>query len=377
MASLLLRKTLCLNQMRTLHRSAVACSVPVTFNMYQNKRKFDRVLPEVMDTLRTSPKLTKQLPEVRSWVEKLVNYTIDGGKYGEGMIVPFTYQKLEDPKYFSEEKLHSARFLGWCVEMCLGCLVALDDIIDVSPKRRGKPCWYLQPDVGTSAINDCFLVYHCFMEVLEMKFGNEPFYSDLLKLTNQETMYTAIGQSLENLLRYSKERNNLDKFTMEAVDTTVLNKTSYFSLRYPLLAGLLLVKDGKERDTTELVNICLELGKILQYQNDHKDIYWDEASSGKIGTDIQEGKLTWFAAKALEHCNAAQRSIFKEYYGSKDPEHEKRIKQLYDELQIDKVYEKFRNSTYESLEHRIRKLPRKEETEFCLEIMEAIRMQIF
>ncbi|KAJ8717851.1 hypothetical protein PYW07_005781 [Mythimna separata] len=363
--------------MRTVHRSAVAFSVPVTFNMYQSKRKFDEVLPEVIDTLLKSPKFTKQLPEVRSWVEKLVNYTIDGGKHGEGMIVPFAYQKLEDPKYFTEEKLHSARILGWGVEMCLGSLVALDDIVDTSTMRRGQPCWYLLPNVGTSAINDCFLVYHCLLEVIEMKFGKEPFYSDLVNLTNQEVLYTGIGQSLENSLRYTKARNNLDKFTMENVDAVVLNKTSYFSLRYPLHLGLLLTKNGKERDTTELVNICLELGKILQFQNDHKDIYWDEASSGKIGTDIQEGKLTWFAVAALERCNEAQRSIFKQYYGSKNPEHEKRIKQLFDELQIDKVYEEFRNSMYESLEHRIHKLPRKEETEFCLEIMEAIRQQNF
>ncbi|KAJ8717209.1 hypothetical protein PYW08_005608 [Mythimna loreyi] len=379
MASLLLRKTLCLNQMRTLHRSAVACSVLNSYNIQsQSRRDFDKVLPEVIDTLLASPKLTKQLPEVRSWVEKLVNYTMDGGKHGKGMTVPFAYQKLEDPKYFSEEKLHSAQFFGWCLEMSLGCLTAMDDIIDSSKTRRGQTCWYLRPEVGTSAINDCFLVHHCFMEAVEMKFGNDPIYPDLAKLINEALLYTSIGQNLEYLLKYSKERNNLDKFTMESIEAIAIHKTFHFSLRYPLLAALLLVKNGKEIDTTELMSIGLELSKILQFQNDHKDIYWNQASSGKVGgEDIQGGKCTWFAVTALQRCNEAQRAIFKEYYGSKDPEHVKRIKQLYDELEIDKVYEKFRNSTYENLEHRIRKLPRKGETELFLEIMEAMRMQIF
>ncbi|KAJ8717852.1 hypothetical protein PYW07_005782 [Mythimna separata] len=345
--------------------------------MYQSKRKFDDVLPEVIDTLLKSPKFEKQLPEVGSWVEKLINYTTYGGKHGKGMLVPFVYQKFEDPKYFTEEKLHSARYLGWCIEMCLGSLIAMDDIIDKATMRRGQPCWYLRPDVGSSGINDCFLGYHCFTEAVELKFEKEPFYADLMKLINEEVLYTAIGQCLENSLRYTKARNNLDKFNMESIHAIALNKTTHFSFRFPLYAGLLLVNNGKERDTTEIMNICMDFGHILQYQNDHKDIYWDEASSGKVGTDIQEGKLTWFAVQALERCNEAQRSIFKEYYGSKDPEHEKRIKQLFDELQIDKVYENFRNSLYESLEHRIRKLPTKGEMEFCLEIMEAIRKQIF
>ncbi|KAJ8717210.1 hypothetical protein PYW08_005609 [Mythimna loreyi] len=379
MASLLLRRTLCLKQLRTLHRIAVntyTSSVPVTFNTYQNKQKFNDVLPEIMDTLMTSPKFAKQLPEVRNWVKKLLNYTMDGGKRGRGLAVPFAYQKLEDPENITEEKLHSARFLGWGLEMLQGSLLAADDIIDGSSTRRGKQCWYLQPDVGNYAINDCLLMNHSLIELIEIKFGNEPLYTDFVKVINEAILYTTIGEHLDHSLEYSKEKNNLDGFTMDGFNAIAEHKTGY-SFRSSLFVALLLVKNGKERDTTELSNICLEFGKILQIQNDYKDIYWEETSSGKAGTDIQEGKLTWVAVTALERCNEAQRSIFKEYYGSKDPEHVKRIKQLYDELQIEEVYEKFKMSFYENLENRIRVLPRQGETEFFLEIMEACRKQIY
>ncbi|KAJ8717211.1 hypothetical protein PYW08_005610 [Mythimna loreyi] len=377
MASLLLRKTLCLNQLRTLHRSAVALSVPLTFNMYQNKRKFDEVLPEVMGTLMTSTKFKNQLPEVETWIKKLLNYTMEGGKRGRGLAVPFAYQKLEDPENITEDKLHTARFLGWSLEMLQASILAIDDVIDVSTTRRGKPCWYLQPDVGTSAINDCFLIYHCLMELIEIKFEKEPLYTDLVKLINEVFMYTTIGQYLDHISGYTKERNNLDGFTMERFNAVAVQKTGYYSFRLPLHAALLLVKNRKERDTTELNSICLDLGKLLQFQNDYKDIYWDANRSGKAGTDIQEGKLTWIAVTALERCNEAQRAIFKEYYGSKDPEHVKRIKQLYDELQIKEVYQEFKNSFYQSLERRIRALPREGETVFFLEILEACRMEIY
>ncbi|KAJ8717212.1 hypothetical protein PYW08_005611 [Mythimna loreyi] len=376
MASQLLRKTLShYNQSRRIHRSTVAFRVPVTFKMSHNKQKFDQVLPEVMDTLMSSPKLENQLPEVRNWIKKLLNYTMDGGKQGRGLAVPFAYQKMEDPEYFSEEKMHTARFLGWCIETLQASLLAIDDIVDVSTTRRGKPCWYLQPDVGTSAINDCFLIYHCFMELIELKFGKEPYFTDLVKLINETVLYTTIGEYLDYSSGYTKEKNNLDTFTMERFNNIAVQKTGYYSFRLPLLGALFLVKNGKERDTKELCSISLEFGKILQFQNDYKDIYWDEASSGKAGTDIQEGKLSWFAVAALERCTKAQRAIFKEYYGSKDPEHVKRIKQLYDELQIGDVYKKFENSVYESLERRIYALPRKGETEFFLEVMETCRNQ--
>lgn len=48
---------------------------------------------------------------------QLLHYTIDGGKQGKGLAVPFAFQKMEDPKYFTEEKMHSARLVGWGIEM--------------------------------------------------------------------------------------------------------------------------------------------------------------------------------------------------------------------------------------------------------------------
>lgn len=59
---------------------------------------------------------------------QLLNYTIVGGQPGRrGLVVPFAYQKLEDPKYFTEEKLHTARFLGWGVEMVSDLLQCLSE----------------------------------------------------------------------------------------------------------------------------------------------------------------------------------------------------------------------------------------------------------
>ncbi|XP_047031304.1 farnesyl pyrophosphate synthase-like isoform X2 [Helicoverpa zea] len=337
--ALLLRKTLFFNQIRTLHKTPVKLSTPITFKSDINYKKFDEVRPEVMKSLMSSPKFTKQLPEVDTRIKEMLDYTMHGGKRSTGLSVPFGYQIMEDPKYFVEEKLHTARFLGWCLEILHANLLTIDDILDANTTRRGLTCWYLRPEVGTSATNDSMLIYLCLMEVLQINFEKEPYYVDLIKIIHDTAMYTGIGQYLE----YS---------------------SSY-------------MKNGKERDLTEQINICFEVGKLLQYQNDFKDVYWDKATYGKDGTDIQEGKLSWIAITALERCNEAQRSIFKEYYGSKDPEHVKQIKQLYDELQMDKMYAEFEHSFYENMKRRIYTLPTEGEIQYFLQILEVCRQRAY
>nr|XP_021182120.2 uncharacterized protein LOC110370571 isoform X4 [Helicoverpa armigera] len=373
--ALLLRKTLFFNQIRALHKKAVKLSTPITFKSGENFKKFDAVRPEVMKSLMSSPKFTEQLPEVGTKIKGLLDYTMHGGKRGRGLSVPFGYQMMEDPKYFIEEKMHTARFLGWCLEILQAKLLSIDDILDASTTRRGLTCWYLRPEVGTSATNDCMLIYLCLIEVLQMNFEKEPYYKDLIKIINDTAMYTGMGQYLDYTSGYSKEKNNFEEFNMDRFNAIAIQKTAYYSFRMPLLVSLLLVKNGKERDLTEHIDICFEFGKLLQFQNDYKDVYWDTATSGKEGTDIQEGKLSWIALTALERCNEAQRSIFKEYYGSKNPEHVKQIKQLYDELQMEKVYDEFERTFYENMKRRIYALPTEGEIQYFLEILGACRLR--
>nr|XP_049701247.1 uncharacterized protein LOC110370571 isoform X6 [Helicoverpa armigera] len=375
--ALLLHKTLFFNQIRTLHKTPVKLSTPITYKSDANYKKFDEVRPEVMKSLMSSPKFTKQLPEVGPRIKEMLDYTMHGGKRGTGLSVPFGYQIMEDPKYFVEKKLHTARFLGWCLEFLQASLQSVDDILDASTSRHGQTCWYLRPEVGTSATNDCMLIYLCLMEVLQMNFGKEPYYVDLIKIINDTAMYTSIGQYLDYTSSYSKEKNNFEEFNMDRFNAIVIQKASYFSFRMPLLVSLLLVKNGKERDLTEHIDICVEFGKFLQYQNDYKDVYWDKTTAGKDGTDIQEGKLSWIALTALERCNEAQRSIFKEYYGSKNPDHVKQIKQLYDELQMDKVYLEFEHSFCENMKRRIHTLPTEGEIQYFLEILEVCLRRLY
>ncbi|XP_022815155.1 farnesyl pyrophosphate synthase 2-like [Spodoptera litura] len=373
MANLFLRRTLSCNQFRTLHKTTVNYNVPVpiTFNSYKNQQKFREVQSEVLNTLMSSPRFENQLIDVEQWVTKLLDYTLEGGKRGRGLAVPFAYEMMEDPKNFTTENLHRARVLGWAVEILQAYLLTVDDIVDASETRRGKECWYLHSDVGLGAVNDCGILLACAVEVMDLYFGKEAMFADLIKITNGTLLQTSVGQYLDCSSGYTKEKNNLDKFTMELFDSIAYQKTGIYSFKFPMLLALTLVKDGKSRYSEEANEIAWGLGKLLQFQNDYKDVFVDDMNTGKVGTDIQEGKLTWFAVTALQRCTEGQRAIFKENYGSKNPEHVKRIKQLFDELELEKVYKEYESSVYEDLVRRIRALPTKGETQFYSEILEA------
>lgn len=69
MAWIFLRHKLFYNQLKTLHTSAVVCNTP-TINLVKEKKDFQAVWPEVIDSLMTRSKLSQQ-PEVGKWVEQV------------------------------------------------------------------------------------------------------------------------------------------------------------------------------------------------------------------------------------------------------------------------------------------------------------------
>ena len=93
--------------------------------------------------------------------------------------------------------------------------------------------------------------------------------------------------------------------------------------------------------------ICIKLGQFFQIQDDYLDCYGDPEVIGKIGTDIQDNKCGWLVVQALKRCDDSQRKIIEENYGKKDAECEKRVKELYVALEMESVYKKYEEESYE------------------------------
>nr|XP_049701250.1 uncharacterized protein LOC110370642 isoform X2 [Helicoverpa armigera] len=373
--ALLRRSSLYCSQSRRLQKSAAAISVR-SLNLNVEKKAFKDVLPEVIDTVLKGPKLS-DLPDVRKWIRQLLENTLCGGKLGRGLLVSAGYRMFEEPYNYSKEMQHSARILGWCVEMLQTSYLIADDVIDGATVRRGKPCWHLRPNVGISAVKDAVLIQQCILEILDMVFGETPFFTDLLRYFNDAMYRSTLGEHLDCSTAYSKEKNNIDMLHMEHVNAIAINKSAYYSIKLPIFVALLLVKNGKEKASKELHDICINIGRFMQFQDDYMDAYGNEVVTGKTGRDIQEGKCSWVAVTALQHCNDAQRSVFKQYYGSNDPEHVKRIKRLYDEVHLPQLYEACERTAHDDIVRQIQAIEHEGARHFLLEVLNVAYKRIY
>lgn len=60
--------------------------------------------------------------------------------------------------------------------------LVLDDIMDGSETRRGRPCWYLYENLGTAAICDGLLLEQGLYQLLSRYFRDKPYYARVLEL---------------------------------------------------------------------------------------------------------------------------------------------------------------------------------------------------
>jgi farnesyl diphosphate synthase len=58
----------------------------------------------------------------------------------------------------------------------------MDDIIDGSVSRRGRPCWYLYENIGTAAVNDGLFLEQSLYQLLSRYFRDKSYYARVLEL---------------------------------------------------------------------------------------------------------------------------------------------------------------------------------------------------
>lgn len=118
------------------------------------------------------------------------------------------------------------------------------------------------------------------------------------------------------------------------------------------------------------------MGRFFQVQDDYLDCFGNPEVTGKIGTDIEDGKCTWLVVTALSLCDSEQRQIievsivkiiltqvfivitfvvaFQEHYGSKDSESVTLIKSLYIQLKLPELYTEYEENSYKELSKMIK-----------------------
>lgn len=122
---------------------------------------------------------------------------------------------------------------------------------------------------------------------------------------------TLVGQSLDT----QTANTNVDNFTMERYKRIVANKTSYYTFYLPVALAMHMSGKTDPEIFRQAKTILLEMGHFFQVQDDFLDCFGDPQITGKIGTDIQEGKCTWLSVLFMQRASAQQKELFKDSYG--------------------------------------------------------------
>lgn len=281
-------------------------------------------------------------------IEKLLDYNCKGGKMTRAKTITRICEiKLSEDseppakkaKLSKEEcPMYAACVLGWCLEICQAYLLVMDDIMDHSETRRFQPCWYKLPDVGVGlGIVDASLLRSFVYTILKKFLSHKPYYLQVLEMFNQTMFMTEVGQMLDTL---SEQRKSIKYLTEETYMNVVRHKTCYYTFHLPLAMGLVVSGDlGKNVSEDELKEVAFAIGEYFQIQDDVMDCYSDPKVIGKIGTDIQDFKCSWLAVTFVKNAIPEQMEVFKANYGKDDEACIAKIKGLYNDMNVRKMFE--------------------------------------
>ncbi|XP_065557137.1 uncharacterized protein LOC136025231 [Artemia franciscana] len=319
-------------------------------------QKFKEVHPKLIDDILGCPEL-KEVSIVREWYRKVFEYNTAGGKLNRGLLVVQCYLSMVEKCQINDENTHLACVLGWCLEMLQSWLLVIDDLMDNSSTRRGKPCWYLTNDLGTKAANDGLIIEAATYYILKKYFRNKPYYVDVLELFHSVTFQTTLGQCLDTHSYLTNGKLDFDKTSMDLFLQIAKYKTAYYTLYMPIALGMLMARQNDTDLLKAIENTVIPIGIYFQVQDDYLDCFGDPSTTGKIGTDIQDGKCTWLLAKALELGTPEQVALIKKNYGKDDAESISKVKEVYTKIGMNGIYSDYEEKTYKEAVSAIESLP--------------------
>ncbi|PAV59576.1 hypothetical protein WR25_01841 [Diploscapter pachys] len=90
------------------------------------------------------------------------------------------------------------------------------------------------------------------------------------------------------------------------------------------------------------------------------DVYGDPNVTGKIGTDVQDGKCTWPAVRAMQKLQQNKTNdleTFKNSFGKPDAESIETVKKIYAQLKLREEFGRFEKYMNDGIMESVRNLP--------------------
>ncbi|EPS34937.1 Farnesyl pyrophosphate synthase [Penicillium oxalicum] len=312
---------------------------------------FEAVFPGLAKDILAHAKKYNLPANALEWFEKSLFANTPGGKLNRGLSVPDTGLALLQ-KPLTDEQFEHLSILGWLTELLQAFFLVSDDMMDGSITRRGQPCWYRQEGVGMIAINDSFMLESSIYMILKQRFRSHPAYIDLVELFHETTWQTELGQ-LCDLITAPEDKVDLNNFSMEKYMFIVTYKTAYYSFYLPVALAMMYLELATPENLKQAHDILIPLGQYFQIQDDYLDNYGDPAFIGKIGTDIQDNKCSWLINQAIARATPEQRAVLDSAYGRKDKVQEAKVKKIFEEMELEKVYKEYEEKVVGELRAKI------------------------
>nr|CAI5826553.1 unnamed protein product [Callosobruchus analis] len=257
------------------------------------------------------------IPDFSKRFANVLQYNVPNNENHLGLPTVVCYKALEKPENLTAENIRLVNIVGWCAEMLASGVVIIDDVMDRCPLRYNKPSWYNQEDVGLTAIYDALLIELGIPVLLRKYLGERKCYTYIIALLHDVATKAIIGQTMDMMLKTPGGMPRLNLFTMDRYRTTMKYKLCQFYC-LPMSLAMYLANTYDPEQHRVAKSISVEIGELFQLQNDFLDCFGNPKGTGKISSDIKEGKCTWLAAVALEKANSAQKKIMEEHYGKED-----------------------------------------------------------
>ncbi|EUD67134.1 farnesyl pyrophosphate synthase [Plasmodium inui San Antonio 1] len=305
---------------------------------------------------------------ISKYYKVLFDYNCLGGKNNRGILVILIYEYVKN-RDINNSEWEKAACLAWCIEILQASFLVADDIMDKGETRRNKYCWYLLKDVETkNAVNDILMLYNSIYKLIEIYLRNESCYVDVLSTFRDVTLKTIIGQHLDTNIfsdKYSDVNREIDVNNINVPEQPVINmklinfkvyknivihKTAYYSFFLPIMCGMLLA--GISIDNLiykKIEDISMLMGEYFQIHDDYLDIFGDSTKTGKVGSDIQNNKLTWPLVKTFEVCSESDKIKIVKNYGKNNLACVKIIDSIYEQYKIKKHYENYEKAQKEKI----------------------------
>lgn len=234
------------------------------------------------------------------------------------------------------EDLEKAKDVAIAVELAHNFTLLHDDIMDLSPLRRGKPTVYQKFGTSKAILSGDVMYAEAYQYLLKSDTDKIP---ALAKTLTTVLVQVCQGQA------YDMDFEMRNDVTQREYITMISLKTGVF------IAGALkmgaIMANAKPEDMNALSEYGLYLGIAFQLQDDILDCWSDLEEFGKVtGSDIVDNKKTILFLQAMSKANDEDAQELATLYLSKTSDFQKkkdRVKEIFEKYEVKEDVEKMIN----------------------------------